>query len=181
MIRLAPLLLLVTFLGGCASVKPPAVRATGGEFLGLTDGGLRLGVDLEVANPNDLALPITGVGYTLFAEGVRVVRGDADFADGQALPANGSAALQLPVEVQWSDLLAARDALSASGGDFGYELRGDARFRPPGAVTSLIPMSVPFEYRGTLPLGQALRDPQLLVDPDARKLAAALFGSVLGR
>jgi LEA14-like dessication related protein len=170
---------LALLLTGCASVEPPTVAATGGELVGITTDGMTLGVDLAVTNPNSIDLPVRGVSYQLAAEGVNVAKGSAALADGESLPAGGTKALRVPIELRWDELLEAGDALSASGGDFGYRVNGSASFATPGTA-GLLPVKVPFEYEGQLPLRQALSNPRLLTSPDARRLAAELFGRLLG-
>ena len=169
------LLLLLSASVGCASVEPPGVTPLGAQLDTLTNDGLRLAVDLRVSNPNAVALPLSGIGYTLAVEGVDVVRGDAPAGSLARVPAHGEADLSLPVEVRWADLIDAKEALVAGGGDFGYVLRGEAKYEPPGLAGAVLPSAVPFEYAGELPLREALRDPRNLANPEARELAQALF------
>lgn len=147
---LATLLLLL--LGGCSALtqrpEPPRVSLAGIELLSLGLFEQRFRVRLNLDNPNDYALPVSGVDYAL------EVNGQA-FADGRSreaveLPANGRAQMELDVSANLGALLG--QALLLQQGRLpalDYRLTGRLRL-----MDGLF--SVPFERQGSVPLTRDL-------------------------
>lgn len=89
-------------LGGCsmmktANLEAPEVRVRNVQLGRLDLSGLELIVDLRLRNPNDLALPVTGVEYNLTLQGVKVA--DGRQAKSVTLPALGEADMRLGLNV----------------------------------------------------------------------------------
>lgn len=114
------------------------------QQLGLTGG--RVAVLLELYNPNGYALTARGARYQLFVDDSFPV-GSGASTDSVRVAAHDSAAVRLPLDVQWSQLQSAGvDVLRA----------GSARYRIAGDVDIATPVgtyAVPLEARGMARLG----------------------------
>ena len=89
-------------LSGCsmlqtANLEAPEVRVRNVQLGRLDLSGLELIVDLRLRNPNDIALPVTGVEYNLTLQGVKVA--DGRQAKAVTLPALGEADMRLGLNV----------------------------------------------------------------------------------
>jgi len=62
-------------LAGCSSVKPPNLKVVSAQMTERTEHGAVVEFVLEADNPNDLALPLTDVTYSLDVDGVPVFAG----------------------------------------------------------------------------------------------------------
>ena len=67
--------LVLAAVSGCQSlgglgVESPTASVQGVEVAGVTADGFRMDFDLDVANPNGFALPLTDTGYTVSLAGV---------------------------------------------------------------------------------------------------------------
>ncbi len=91
-------LVLLVQLGGCATLKlqPPQLAVTGIKPAA-SSGGLSAAfeIQLNIVNPNGVALPIKGMSYQLALNGVQVLRGAS--GDIASIPAYGNANVSLPV------------------------------------------------------------------------------------
>ena len=174
--RLAPVLLFV-FLGtDCASLnlQKPTASVSGMAVQDLNPQGFTMNFNVDVSNPNSVALPLGQADYKVNVSGADLVNGSAQ--PGGSLPARGTRSFVLPVAVSFENLLNAGQAIRASGGDMPYDLSGGLTFN--SGVPVLGPLRVPLDFHGTLPLAQFLKDPKILLQSDtARKLAALLLRS----
>lgn len=89
-------------LAGCsllqtANLQAPEVRVRNVQIGRLDLSGLELVVDLRLRNPNDIALPVTGVEYNLMLQGIKVA--DGRQAQSVTLPALGETDLRLGLNV----------------------------------------------------------------------------------
>ncbi len=89
-------------LTGCSllqstQLQAPEVQVRNVQIGRLDLSGLELLVDLRLRNPNDLALPVTGVEYNLMLQGVKVA--DGRQAQSVTLPALGETDLRLGLNV----------------------------------------------------------------------------------
>ncbi|MDJ0785309.1 MAG: LEA type 2 family protein [Myxococcota bacterium] len=141
---LAPLLLLLLTVPGCASLgsrfEAPEVFLIG--LAPLPGGALeqRFLVQLRVLNPNDTALEIDGVDFTLDVNGARLTRGVS--SERLTIPRLGEGVVQVTATTTLFDIF--RQLLIVSDRtDLDYELRG--RILRPGVRGSLR-----FERSGTL-------------------------------
>ena len=155
------------------SVKQPTATFKSANVTDITAQGFTMAFDLNVQNPNAVALPISKADYKLGLGGVNVLEGKAK-PDG-TLPANGNLDVKLPVTVTFENLLAAEKAIVSGGGNLPYALTGSLGFDAGSGLSSVIPVSVPLKYEGSLNVNKLLQEPQLLMNsPAAKKLASQL-------
>ena len=143
-------LLLVQVLAGCAQLtqrpEPPQVSLAGIELLGLGLFEQRFRVRLNLDNPNDYALPVSGVEYALEINGQSFAKGRS--VDEVELPANGRTQVDVDVNANLSSLLG--QAMLLQQGrlpKLDYRLTGKLKL-----MQGLF--SVPFERQGSIPLTQ---------------------------
>jgi LEA14-like dessication related protein len=166
------------FATGCSTVQRPTASLRSASLGDLTADGVAVNFDLAVSNPNAVAIPLTKTGYQLSFGKAKVL--DGKLEQGFTLPANGTQTVKVPVHVTFDQLLSAEEAIRASGGNVPYTFSGAFDFS--GSTPLAMPMSVPFEYKGELPLKRVLSDPILLLqNPAARELAKRVMGGMLGR
>lgn len=178
-------LLLVLSAVGCGSVVQPTASFRKADVVGVTTDGVALRFDVDVANANGFDLPVSAAGYDLKLGGVSVLDGRAE--PGGSIPANGKREVGIPVNVTFDRLFKAEKALVESKGNVPYELDGTLEFSA-GPMKALgQSVRVPLNFRGTLPLRDAVSDPvALLKTPAGRKfvemvLQKGVLGDLLGR
>ena len=179
----AAAVLFVALLGtGCAAlnVKQPTASIRSADVQDLTADGLTVNFDVNVQNPNSVAIPLSAAKYKLAFSGVEVLSDEAK--PDASIPANGSVPVKLPVHLNFQRLLGAEQAIARSGGDVPYSFDGTLEFTP-GKLAGLPisqPVRVPVKYSDTLRLREMLlraaRDPQLLSNPDAQRLIRSVVG-----
>ncbi len=69
------LLAAISFLGGCAARKPPALQVAGLKFSGVGLSGAGLDVSFKIRNPNPQPVQIERFEYELKLNGRRIGRG----------------------------------------------------------------------------------------------------------
>jgi LEA14-like dessication related protein len=149
--RGAPHLVLAgcALLAGCSLFVPrlqtPHLSVTGIDWLGGDLLTQRFRLHVHVQNPNDRALPVAGLSYTLYVFGDSLAQGVS--ATGFTVPAQGEAEFDTNVTANAAPTM------------LRLLTRADLRSRPVeyrlvGKVdlASGWPRSVPFEQRGTLSL-----------------------------
>jgi len=174
-LRLAASLLLCLCGVGCASlnVQKPTGNVTGMSVGEVNATGFTMNFDVDVKNPNTVALPLTAADYTVGFAGVNVAKGKAK-PEG-SIPAGGSKSVSVPVTITYESLLLAEKAIIKSGGNSPYAL--DAGLSLNSGIPLLGDLRVPLQYNGTLALKDILNNPQALMQsPAARKLAQELVG-----
>lgn len=143
------LLLLVVTLGGCSSLAPrletPHLRVVGVEVLRSDLLQQQLRVRMHVQNPNDRALPVRGITYTLEVAGEEFAHGqsDRDFT----VPALG--AMEFDVSVTANAAGTLLRLLTQRGGmpdEVSYRLRGRL------SLSAGLLRSIPFEQGGSFRL-----------------------------
>ena len=91
----------VALSSGCAALKgnlqAPEVRVRDVTLGNLDLSGLEILVNLRLRNPNNVALPVTGIEYNLILENVKVA--DGREARAVTLPALGEADMQISLNV----------------------------------------------------------------------------------
>lgn len=165
---------------GCSSLslKRPTAEFQSARVGEITPQGMTFNFDVRLTNPNSIAVPLAAADYSLALSDVMVVKDTIKPASD--IPANGDTMVTLPVSVTFDNLLKAQDAIRRSV-DVPFAFSGDLSFTTPQKLLSL-PLRVPFEYRGTLPVRQVLSDPAVLLNnPAARKLAGQALERILGR
>lgn len=95
-------------LSGCAAllhrVERPKAKVAAVSIRTVRLTGLRAEVDLQVFNPNQFALPLTNVDWTLAIGGAPAARGQV--AVERSIPARGSAPVKVSVAVDALDAAA---------------------------------------------------------------------------
>jgi LEA14-like dessication related protein len=162
----------------CANlnVQRPTVSMRSASVKEITPAGFTLNFDVDLENPNSVALPLADVDYGLSLTGAKLVEGQAR-PEG-SLPAKGKRPVTLPVMVTFDNLLKVVEGVGASGGEIPYGLEASFAFETGGG---LLPQKirVPLKYEGTLHARELLKDPMVLLRSSAaRKLAERLIGSM---
>jgi LEA14-like dessication related protein len=171
-------LLLAVVSTGCSSLQRPTTSLRAASLGDVTAEGVGVNFDVAVTNPNAVSIPLTKTGYQLNFGKAKVLDGKLDAAT--TIPANGTQTMKVPVHVTFEQLLAAGDAIRSSGGNIPYTFSGTLDFS--GSTPLAMPLSVPFEYKGELPLKRVLSDPAVLLqNPAARELAKRVMGGFLGQ
>ena len=180
MIRLLCIFAL-SFLGiGCSTfnMQKPTAAVTGMAVKGVDANGFTMNFDVDVKNPNSIALPLAAADYKLGLAGVDVLNGKAKPQG--SIPAGGSQSVTLPVTLTYENLLAAEQGIVKSGGNVPYILDGGLSLDSGSPVLGTV--RVPLPYKGMLPLKQILNNPQAIMqNPAAQKLAKELLGGLFGR
>ena len=170
-------LVLLALSGGCSNLQRPTTALKSASLGEVRTDGVGVNFDVAISNPNAMSIPLTNTGYQLSFGKAKVLDGKLD-AD-MTIPANGTQSLTVPVHVTFEQLMAAQEAIRASGGDVPYTFAGTLDF---SGSTFGIPLSVPFEYSGQLPLKKILSDPAVLLrNPMARELAKKVLVGAMGK
>ena len=173
-------ILLAIFTVGCSSlnVQKPTGTITGMNVKSIDASGFTMNFDVDLKNPNTVALPLSTADYKLGLGGVNVVEGKAK-PEG-SIPAGGSKSITLPVTLTYENLLAAEQAIVKGGGDVPYSLDGGLSVET--GMPMLGKVRVPLQYSGTLKLKEILNNPQAIMqNPAAQKLARQLIGGLFSR
>ena len=121
-------------------VEKPKVEFEHVDLRDVSGNGATVLVGLKVENPNGFALHVDSVRYTLDVKGKQIATGSIDKP--VEVAAKGSAVVEIPVPVKFSDLFSSVLDLLQSGGTE-YHVNGDARI---GAFT------IPFDKKGEMKL-----------------------------
>jgi len=175
---LALLWMLMTCVG-CSNVnlQKPTAAFKDVSITGINEKGFTMNFDVELANPNDVELPLTAADYGLTLGDVKIMEGKAN--PGGSIPAKGSSRVMLPVAVTYENLLSAEKFIRQSGGNVPYKFTGGLNA---GQGLPLLgnALRIPLEYDGKLNLAELLKDPMLLMRSEAaRTLAKKALGSML--
>lgn len=179
-LRAVPLSLLCILGWGCSALnlQKPTAAVTGMSVQGVTAQGFTMNFNVNLTNPNSVALPLAAADYKLGVSGQNLLDGKAK-PEG-SLPANGTRAVALPVTVTFENLLVAEKAIASGGGNVPYDLAGGLTFDT--GTPLLGQLRVPLSYSGTLALRDILKDPKALFGSDAaKKLAGMVLGRFLGK
>jgi LEA14-like dessication related protein len=145
--RLAPLLLLVSVLAGCALFVPklltPQLTIVDVEVRKANFLEQQLRVRLRVENPNDRTLPIEGISYTIYLGGQAFATGESDASF--VVPALGTAEFSMDVTANVAGALFAILGKPA-GRAIDYRMKGSVQLSR-GWLRS-----IPFEQSGTFTL-----------------------------
>jgi LEA14-like dessication related protein len=180
MLRVLSLFVLFTSGVGCASlnVQRPSASVAGMHVANVDANGFTMNFDVDVDNPNVVALPLAAADYKLGLAGTDVI--DGKIKPGGSVPARGSSRVRVPVTLTYENLLAAQKGIVQSGGNVPFALDAGLTFDTGTPLVGNV--RVPLRYQGTLPLRDILNNPDaLLRSPAAQKLARQLLGGLLGR
>jgi LEA14-like dessication related protein len=179
MIRTASLASILCFLallaGGCGSVQRPTASFHTMSIADVSPRGFVMNVDVDVANPNSVPLPLTNVDYGLSLAGVRVVD-DGKIKPQASIPANGHGTITIPVPLSFENLLSAGDAIRKGNGDISYGLDAGLNFDTGLPVIGV--QRVPLQHEGTLKVKELLQKNWsiILTSPAAKELAQKVLG-----
>jgi LEA14-like dessication related protein len=130
---------------GCAALAPklekPTLEVIGVEVVDAQFSQQRFNVKMRVKNPNDRALPIRGLHYTMQLAG-------EDFGEGQSakaftVPALGEAEFDVGVTTNLAaSLLKILPKLDRNAGNLDYRLRGTVE------TDLMFLRSIPFDQKG---------------------------------
>ena len=97
--------------GGCDALglAKPTASVLDADLQGLTTRAATLLFDVQVNNPYSTDLPLTDVAYLLASEGVEFLSGQADISG--SIPAAASKVLEIPVEIDFIELLGMLDTI----------------------------------------------------------------------
>jgi LEA14-like dessication related protein len=158
-----------------ASLKKPTAEFRSANVRDVTAEGFTVDFNVDLDNPNAVALPLAEADYELALAGVRVAEGDAK-PDEATIPANGSRSVTLPVRVKLEDLLNAGDALSRGGTTVPYDFKGGLDFGGGRSMLGMnVPMRVPLTYSGELDLSEVLASPDALLRGKAGRAIEGLL------
>lgn len=138
-------LLLLALLPGCSlfmhSIEKPkaSVRDVSVASAGMT--GITGELRLDVMNPNNFGVPISGVDWQLSIHGTRAATGNAQLS--QEIPARGVAPVETSLTVDAGDAFAVAGALAAGARD--YQLHARLHFSTPVG-----PLDVDVDHAGTI-------------------------------
>jgi len=163
---------------GCTTLQKPSAIITGSSLQGVTPEGFTVGLNLDVSNPNEVVIPLSGATYSVNVVGTKLFDGVA--SPSASIPAKGTLPVTLPITFAFKDLLGVKESLISSGGALNYDLKGALEFDD-GSPFPMLTAKVPLEYAGKVDLKQVLNDPQILLQsPIARELAKKILGNAFG-
>jgi LEA14-like dessication related protein len=143
--RLIALFLVLAQLLGCSmfmrSIERPqaTVREVSMSAAGLT--GVTGQVELDITNPNNFGVPLSGIDWQLSVGGARAVTGRAQLS--QTIPARGVAPVTTSLAIDARDAIAVAAALVSGVRE--YQLAAKLHF-----ATAVGPLDVEVEHRGIL-------------------------------
>jgi LEA14-like dessication related protein len=150
-LTLVALTIALLVLAGCESLKGllsmerPEAHLENVSLEAVTFSGASLVAEVGVTNPNPIGIQMSGFDYRLDIEGSTLVSGDQP--QGLSIAANGTSYVDVPVSLQFSQLIdsvqAARDR-----DEVAYTVAVTLRFSLP----ILGEISIPLEHEGTLPV-----------------------------
>lgn len=145
----------------------------------VSTNGLVLVVDVDVKNPNSIALPIANADYSLSLGGVKVIN-QAKVKPEGSIPANGSRVITVPVPLTFEGMLMAEEGIRKGGGSVKYGI--EAALDVDTGVPLVGEMRVPFSHEGLLNVKELVQKnwSTILTSPAARKLAEKALGMGLG-
>jgi LEA14-like dessication related protein len=123
------------------SVKDPKVEVKSVSMEAFSLRGVSGQMELAIANPNPVSLPLRYVEWEISVSGDRAVSGRFDLP--KSLPANGAAPVSVALDVLAAD--ASRVAPHLVAGNRDYQLHGVLHFQSP-----IGDMSVGFQSDGVL-------------------------------
>jgi LEA14-like dessication related protein len=148
----ATLVVLCMALAGCESMNDllksapkPTARVTGASLKGLTLEKVDLVFDVDIANPYDVSLPLTELGYSVSSGGQKLFEGSVQPSG--AIPARGSKVIQVPASLKFSSVMAALKGVRP-GSVVPY--RADFNFGIDAPVVGR--MNLPLSHSGEVPI-----------------------------
>lgn len=132
-----------------AGAKKPSLSMTGARITDLRADGLQLEFDVDVLNPYDMPMPLTNIKYALGvgADTSTPLFNGAIESQG-SIPAKGKKGFKVPVDIGFSQLLAAASAIKP-GQVVPYKTDLGFAVKVPGTEESL---ELPVSHEGQFPV-----------------------------
>lgn len=135
-------------LNGCVEMKKPEIKFVGQAIQSIDLEKIKLNLNFEVSNPNDLGADSAFCSYVVSVKNVECFKGDAiPFS----LPGKKTTSLVLPVEIHYIKVfktaLAILQSVMAGEKELPYQVDGSISSSIMG-----IPISIPFSNQGSLPM-----------------------------
>ena len=127
-------------------VRPPVIRATDLVLESITLTGARLGLVLEMDNPNAFSFVLDSLAYSFSVDDRTWV--SAATESSLAVPSRGAREIAVPVSISFSALGRAARELLLGGDSFSYTLVARAAIRPDLDILS--PVTLPLEQEGRI-------------------------------
>jgi LEA14-like dessication related protein len=164
---------------GCSAVQRPTAAFRSANVSDVSAKGFTLNVDVDVANPNTFALPLTNTDYSLSLGGSKLIDNAKIKPAAANIPANGKGTVTIPVPLSFENLLAVSSAITKGGGKVPYGLDAGLSFDTGMPVVGT--QRVPFNYEGSLDVKELLKKntSTILSSPAARELAQKVLGGLL--
>lgn len=163
---------------GCGSVQRPTASFKNMTIGDVSSHGFIMNVDVDVANPNAVAIPLTSADYSLSLAGIKVVDG-AKIKPDARIPAKGRSTVTIPVPLSFENLLSAEESIRQGAGNVSYGL--DAALDFDTGLPILGAQRVPFQHQGSLNVKELLQKnwSTILTSPAAKELAQKVLGGFL--
>ena len=139
--RLTALLLVTTLLGTLTACATPQVSVRKANLDKINTKGLLVGIDLSVFNPNQYAVPLTGIGWGLDIYRERLASGSTAFNRNLAASSRTPVPMKLPVSFRKVTSSVQR---VLQGKPIDWQFGGTAGFKTPVGV-----VNVDFTEQGT--------------------------------
>src|SRR5687767_11010305 len=102
---------LTVLVGGCNAAQRPTASYKSMSITDVTAKGFVMNVDVDVANPNAFALPLTNTDYGLKLGGSKLVENAKIKPAASSIPANGSGTVTIPVPLSFENLLTVAESI----------------------------------------------------------------------
>lgn len=137
--RLAPIMLVATLGTGCSL---PEVKLKDALLTKLTTKNLEVGLNLEIFNPNDYALPLQMVDWDLDLFRADFTNGETAFS--RNIPAGRRAPVQVPIGINFQSVAVGVQSLLTNK-QIPWGIGGGCSFRIPASD----PIRVGFSQKGS--------------------------------
>jgi LEA14-like dessication related protein len=170
-------LALLLLAGGCGSIQRPTAAFKNMTLGEVTPSGFVMNVDVDVANPNAVAIPLTNADYSVSLGGIKVVDGGKVKPEAR-IPANGRSTITIPVPLTFENLLSAEESIRKGSGQVTYDLDAGLNFDTGLPVIGV--QRVPLQHQGTLDVKSLLQKnwSTVLTSPAAKELAQKVLGGL---
>lgn len=143
-------ILACTVLAGCSifmhSIEQPQVHVRSGSVSSAGLGGISGQLQLDVTNPNDFSVPLSGMDWQLAIGGARMVSGTVQLS--QQIPARGVAPVTTSLTI--TPLAAVNILKVIEGGTRAYQIHAVLHFS-----SGIGPVDVAIDYSGSIDPGSA--------------------------
>lgn len=127
-----------------SNIRQPAVSISSARLTGLSFDKADLQVDIDINNPNSLAIDLSAFDYEVLINGKSFLSGTEN--QGLNIAANKSSTIQLPVSLRFNDILSTFRELKSSD-SIRYQIKSGLSFDLPMSGSIRVPVS----KNGTFP------------------------------